>query len=267
MKQRLKSIRPPVTPRVSVTISMTIIAMILSALAGVIGNLASATIPDGIKPYLSYSWLVLGVLVLLGIIITTWQIWYSSGQTMNSSSASTPPSRPSLPSSGSSMAATSLAPVTLPTASPAPVAGSSLYHTCVISYATEDERFAKKLYADLQAQGVSCWLADQDGRLGDKLRAEIYQAIRQLDKLILVLSQNAIESQWVEEEVDVALDREHQQPVTFLLFPLRLDEAVFTTEKYWAITVRQRRIGDFRQWQQDTEYQQALQRLLRDLHV
>ena len=26
--------------------------------------------------------------------------------------------------------------------------------------------------------GVPCWLADQDGKPGDKLRAEIYQAIR-----------------------------------------------------------------------------------------
>ncbi len=130
-------------------------------------------------------------------------------------------------------------PQPLPTEAQPTTISSLTYHTCVMSYATEDEPFVKKLYADLQARGVRCWLAEQDGKLGDKLRADIYQAIRQQDKLLLVLSQNAIESKWVEEEVDVALDREHQQPGLSLLFPIRLDQSIFTTEKYWAITVRQ----------------------------
>jgi TIR domain len=161
-----------------------------------------------------------------------------------------------------------LVPSLSPAPTVAPVQGApAAYHSCVLSYATEDEPFVTKLYADLQAQGVPCWLAEQDGKLGDKLRADIYRAIRQKEKLLLILSQNAIESTWVEEEVDVALDREHQQSGTLMLFPVRLDESVFTTEKYWAITVRQRRIGDFRQWQNDAEYQRALQRLLRDLQV
>jgi hypothetical protein len=144
---------------------------------------------------------------------------------------------------------------------------SSDYHSCVLSYATEDQAFVEKLYVDLQRKGVSCWFAEQDLMQGDKLRPEIYKAISKQDKLLLVLSEHAIESHWVEEEVDVALDRESRQPGTWLLFPLRLDETVFTAEKYWAITVRQRRIGDFRAWQDDAAYQRVLQRLLRDLHV
>lgn len=290
MKQRLKSIRPPATPRLSVTITLTIAASLLTALAGVVGNIATASIPEGLKPYLSYAWLVLLVLVILGIVVTAWQAWYDSGQTVNSAapassqtslapvsatslsspaaqSVSMQQSAPAaLPQSNSAPANTSAA-STLPTTSSTPAAGSSLYHSCMLSYSTEDEQFVKKLYADLQAQGVSCWLAEQDIKQGDKLREDIYRAIRQQDKLLLVLSHHAIESKWVEEEVDVALDRERQQVGALLLFPIRLDEAVFTTEKYWAITVRQRRIGDFRQWQDDAAYQQALQRLLRDLHV
>lgn len=288
MKRRLKNLRPPATPRLSVTITLTIIASLLTALAGVMGNIATASLPDGLKPYLSYAWLVLLVLVLLGIVVTAWQAWYDSGQGANTapvsaqSAASPGASSPSSPTSQSastpantpvallqpfSAPANAPVPSTQQITSPAPASGSSLYHSCVLSYATEDEQFVKKLYADLQAQGVPCWLVEQDGRIGDKLRADIYRAIRQQDKLLLILSHHAIESKWVEEEVDVALDREHGQLGTLLLFPIRLDESVFTTEKYWAITVRQRRIGDFRQWQDDAVYQQALQRLLRDLHV
>ncbi|HET8841451.1 MAG TPA: toll/interleukin-1 receptor domain-containing protein [Ktedonobacteraceae bacterium] len=142
---------------------------------------------------------------------------------------------------------------------------SPQYYSCVLSYASEDREFVQKLYTDLQASGVPCWYAEQDLRQGDKIRAEIYQAIHRQEKLLLVLSQYAIKSLWVEEEVDAALDREHQQPGTYLLFPLRLDDAAFPAEKYWVVTVRQRYIGDFRLWKKDTSYQQALQRLLRDL--
>ena len=83
--------------------------------------------------------------------------------------------------------------------------------------------------------------------------------------MLIVLSEHAIDSMWVEEEVNVALNREHQQRGTYLLFPIRLDDQVFQTSKAWAIAVRQRYIGDFRQWTDDVVYQRALHRLLRDL--
>ena len=99
------------------------------------------------------------------------------------------------------------------------------------------------------------------------MRDEIYGAIQRQDKLLIILSEHAIGSKWVEEEVDVALDREHRQNGTYLLFPIRLDDQVLKAHKAWAIAVRQRYIGDFRQWSDDVMYQQALQRLLRDLHT
>lgn len=264
MKQRVKKIWPPFA--IPMPITLACVAGLLGALVVIVGDLASTSIPAILKPYVPYAWPVLGVLLLLGIGVAIWDAWYTHRQSVHQTVTSQPAS-----SSSISVAQPASTPVSVPapiaTVSPMPVAASSLYHTCVLSYATEDEVFVKKLYADLQAQGVPCWLAEQDGKLGNKLRAEIYQAIRQLDKLILVLSAKAIESLWMEEEVDVALDREHQQSGTLLLFPVRLDDSVLTSDKYWAITVRQRRIGDLRQWQDDAEYQRALQRLLRDLHV
>lgn len=270
MKQRVKKVWPPAVRHfvIPMPIILACVAGLLGALVVIVGDLASASIPAILKPYIPYAWPILGVLLLLGIGVAIWDAWYTHRQSTRQTivaasqpvpSASAPVSQPaSTPAS---------APASIASASPMLAAASSLYHTCVLSYATEDEKFAKKLYADLWTNGVPCWFAEHNLKQGDKVRAEIYQAIRRQEKLLLILSNNAIKSQWVEEEVDVALDREHQQPGTMLLFPLRLDESVFTTEKYWAITVRQRRIGDFRQWQDDTEYQQALRRLLRDLQV
>jgi len=93
------------------------------------------------------------------------------------------------------------------------------YYSCFISYSTKDEEFTRRLYADLQSEGVRCWFAPEDLKIGDKLRARIDESIRLHDKLLLVLSETSLASQWVEKE---AFEKEIEQEKT-TLFPLRLD--------------------------------------------
>ena len=53
-----------------------------------------------------------------------------------------------------------------------------------------------------------------------------------------------------------------------MLFPVRLDNAVFDTREAWAGKLRaNRNIGDFRQWKDHDAYAKTLERLLRDLRV
>lgn len=234
-------------PRPSVTLSLAILAAIIATLIGAVGNIATSNIPEALKPYLNYVWPAFGVLAILGIALTAWQTWRTTPHASPTQKLPLPPTTSSIASS------------TTPSPSP--------YYSCVLSYTTENEDFAQKLYTDLQQQGVPCWFAPQDLKAGDKLRDVIYEAIDKKDKLLLVLSEHAINSKWVEEEVDAALDREHHSPGTFLLFPIRLDDHVMHTRKAWAVTVRQRYIGDFQQWNDEGIYQQALARLLRDLKV
>jgi len=137
-----------------------------------------------------------------------------------------------------------------------------------LSYAAEDQVFAEKLHADLLYSGVSCWFAPHDLKMGDRLRSRIYEAIEKQDKLLLILSEHAVTSDWVEREVELAFERERQLPQTLILFPIRLDDAVMHTNTAWAGDIRRIRfIGDFRKFQDEFTYQQALKRLLRDLHV
>jgi hypothetical protein len=50
-----------------------------------------------------------------------------------------------------------------------------------------------------------------------------------------------------------------------VLFPIRIDDTVISTDEPWAVELRgQRNIGDFRQWRKPAEYQKSLDRLLRD---
>jgi hypothetical protein len=140
------------------------------------------------------------------------------------------------------------------------------FYSCFISYSSKDDDFAKRLHADLQEQNVRCWFAPEDLKIGDKFRMRIDEAIRIHDKLLLVLSENSVESAWVEKEVETAFEKERRQDNKPVLFPIRLDDAVMETDQAWAADVRRtRQIGDFSHWKDHDAYQQAFQRLLRDL--
>jgi len=78
------------------------------------------------------------------------------------------------------------------------------FYSCFISYSSKDEEFVERLHADLQANGIRCWFALEDLKIGDKIRSRIDDAIRMHDKLLLILSSNSILSDWVETEVESA---------------------------------------------------------------
>jgi len=140
------------------------------------------------------------------------------------------------------------------------------FYSCFISYSSKDDDFARRVHADLQAQNVRCWFAPEDLKIGDKFRMRIDEAIRVHDKLLLVLSENSVNSAWVEKEVETAFEKEQRQGSKPVLFPIRLDDSVMATDQAWAADVRRtRHIGDFTRWKDHDAYQQAFQRLLRDL--
>lgn len=139
------------------------------------------------------------------------------------------------------------------------------YHSCFISYCSKDEMLAKRLHADLQDVGVRCWFAPEDMKIGDRIRTKINEAIHLQDKLLLLLSEQSVNSAWVEAEVKMALAKERREQRD-VLFPVRLDESVLRTEQPWAKQLRlSRHIGDFTLWTNPEVYKVALERLLRDL--
>ena len=112
---------------------------------------------------------------------------------------------------------------------------------------------------------MRCWFAPEDLRIGQKFRTGIDEAIRKYDKLLLILSESSVKSNWVEKEVEAAFEKENKENKT-VLFPVRLDDSVFDTEVAWAADIRRtRHIGDFRYWQNHSDYKVAFERLLRDL--
>jgi hypothetical protein len=139
------------------------------------------------------------------------------------------------------------------------------YYSCFISHSSKDKEFAERLYADLQSNGVRCWFAPVDMKIGDKIRSQIDSVIRINDKVLLVVSENSIDSKWVENEVETAYENERNRKET-VLFPIRLDDAIMVTDEAWAAKLRRsRHIGDFTKWKDLAAYEKAFDRLLRDL--
>src|SRR5208283_6107442 len=71
------------------------------------------------------------------------------------------------------------------------------YYSCFISYSTRDQKFAARLHADLQAKGVRCWFAPHDMHGGRNIHEQIDEAIRLHDRLLLILSEDSMKSDWV----------------------------------------------------------------------
>jgi hypothetical protein len=83
----------------------------------------------------------------------------------------------------------------------------------------------------------------------------------------LVLSKHSVVSQWVEKEVETALEKEQETGRT-VLFPITIDDAVHGIKAGWAADIRRsRHIGDFTDYGDDKAYRAAFKRVVRDLRA
>ena len=80
-----------------------------------------------------------------------------------------------------------------------------------ISHASADDDFVKDLRTALEESGLSVWVDSRKLRGGDKLALEIQDAIAQARQVIVVLSQNTMNSPWVRSEIQRALQVEKQR--------------------------------------------------------
>jgi TIR domain/Pentapeptide repeats (8 copies) len=146
-------------------------------------------------------------------------------------------------------------------------------YSCFISYSTKDQDFADRLHEDLQNKRVRCWFAPHDIQGGRKIYEQIDEAIRVYDRLLLILSDDSMSSEWVKTEVANARQREIQEKRQ-MLFPISL--VPYERIKEWKVCdadtgkdsareIREYFIPDFSNWKDHDSYQQAFQRLLRDL--
>jgi uncharacterized protein YjbI with pentapeptide repeats len=147
------------------------------------------------------------------------------------------------------------------------------FYSCFISFSTHDQDFADALYSDLQMAGIRCWFAPHDVRSGRKLDEQLEEAIRMHDRVLLVLSQHSMDSEWVRTEIARARGKELRErrqvlfPISLVPFELIRSWKCFDADigKDSAREIREYFIPDFSRWKDHRSYKEVLGRLIRDL--
>lgn len=146
------------------------------------------------------------------------------------------------------------------------------FYSCFISYSHQDEEFSKRLYSRMREDKLRVWYALEDMKAGRKIHEQIDTAIRLHDKLLVVLSEHSMQSEWVKTEIRNARQREVKEGKR-VLFPIRLvpvetirDWKAFDadTGKDMAVEIREYFIPDFTNWKDHDAFEATYQRLMKD---
>ena len=149
------------------------------------------------------------------------------------------------------------------------------YQSCFISYSSKDDEFARRLHERMRGEKLRVWFAPEDMKGGRKSIEQIDQAIQLNDRLLLVLSEKSMSSEWVMIEIRRARKtelREKRQK----LFPIRLcsfkkiqDWTCFDSDtgKDLAVEVPEFHIPDFSNWKDHDAFEADFADLLRDLQA
>ncbi|QDV48833.1 toll/interleukin-1 receptor domain-containing protein [Gimesia fumaroli] len=144
--------------------------------------------------------------------------------------------------------------------------------SCFICFSPEDKAFALKLYETLQARGIRCWLDEKQSLAGASTPTD--RGLKIWDKVLLCASKHSLTSDWVNQEIEIALENEDRQykrdtDVIRSLLPLNLDQHLFD---HWEHQNKQalcdRVAADFKGWETDqTTFDSQVERVITALQT
>ena len=145
---------------------------------------------------------------------------------------------------------------------------------CFISYSWNDAKFVDKFRDCLIAEGVNVWL-DRHDMVAGTIQDQVWRAIQIQHVVLLVLSKDSVQSDWVENELDMARSKEKAEGRA-VLCPVALDDAWKAkveakdgpgdpSRALWR-TLQQKLVVDFSGWETKS-FEDAFQKLVRGLKV
>ncbi len=105
-----------------------------------------------------------------------------------------------------------------------------------ISYSTKDSKFVTELSAELIKNRINIWLDKWEMQPGDSLIDKIQDGLTDSSFLLVVLSENSVQSEWCKKELSSGLMREIKEKKVVVI-PILLDDCdvpVFLQEKVYA---------------------------------
>ena len=147
------------------------------------------------------------------------------------------------------------------------------FDSCFISHSFTDAAFASKLNFALNLHGVRTWMSQKDIRGGEPLDEQLIDGIRKTDRLLIVLSDASMRSQWVATEILEGRQRERSEGKR-ILFPVRIIhfEKLRTMRLFDADEgrdlgreIRGLFIPDFSGWEDDLQFSAPFEEVLRSL--
>ncbi|RXK85172.1 TIR domain-containing protein [Chlorobaculum sp. 24CR] len=95
------------------------------------------------------------------------------------------------------------------------------YLSCIISYSSRDKKFVARLYADLQKEGVRCWLCPDTLKSNRYLDQHIDRTSQCCEKMLLIVSDTSMKGEWLKNTIFNGVQRESREGQR-LLFPVSL---------------------------------------------
>lgn len=98
-----------------------------------------------------------------------------------------------------------------------------------ISYSHEDKEIVKQFALQLSLGGFDLWMDEKNVSFGGNYTTAILRGIHEANMYIVFLSENSIQSHWVNAEIDFAL-REKIERQKLVIIPVRLDDSEIPVE-------------------------------------
>ncbi|MBI4732291.1 MAG: toll/interleukin-1 receptor domain-containing protein [Chloroflexi bacterium] len=136
-----------------------------------------------------------------------------------------------------------------------------------ISYSHKNSAFVDEMENHLNEKGIRFWRDTHDATAG-RLEKVINRAIRKNPIVLLILSENSVQSDWVEHEARSAreLEKELKRDV---LCPVALDGSWKTCD--WEARLREQimkyNILDFSNWKDEAEFTKKFAKLVEGLDL
>lgn len=145
------------------------------------------------------------------------------------------------------------------------------FYSAFIRYSHADQRFARRLYEELQGRGIRCWLHEHPMLPGDDAHEEL--ELGPWDRLLLLASEAACTSWWIDSEIAHALEKERQgeaRQAATVMIPVALD--AYSSSGRWrsaaAAGIRSRLAADFSGWAADgATFERQLAQVVEALRV